>query len=91
MTFDDEHWTMTREHPDIYQRFIADVEKDRILGRWRASDDRGKTWRKDFDLTSNEPDAKRGAQSRIGIIRAGPSVSPSSTAAMIRRGSSGYS
>jgi hypothetical protein len=51
MTFDGEHWTMTREDPDFHQRFIADVEKDRILGRWEASEDQGKTWRKDFDLT----------------------------------------
>lgn len=51
MTFDGGHWTMTREDPDFHQRFIADVEKDRILGRWEASEDAGKTWRKDFDLT----------------------------------------
>ncbi|GAA2399539.1 hypothetical protein GCM10010191_03250 [Actinomadura vinacea] len=51
MTFGDGRWTMTREDPDFHQRFIADVEKDRIVGRWEASDDQGKTWRKDFDLT----------------------------------------
>lgn len=51
MTFGAGHWTMTREDPDLHQRFIADVEKDRILGRWEASEDQGKTWRKDFDLT----------------------------------------
>lgn len=51
MTFDGTRWTMTREDPDFHQRFVADVEKDRILGRWEASDDRGATWRKDFDLT----------------------------------------
>lgn len=51
MTFDGRHWTMTREDPDMHQRFVADVETDRILGRWEASEDRGKTWRKDFDLT----------------------------------------
>lgn len=51
MTFDDGHWTMSREDPDFHQRFIADVGKDRILGRWEASEDEGKTWRKDFDLT----------------------------------------
>jgi hypothetical protein len=51
MTFDGTHWTMLREDPDFHQRFTADVEKDRILGRWEASDDQGKTWRKDFDLT----------------------------------------
>jgi hypothetical protein len=51
MTFGGGHWTMTREDPDFHQRFIADVEADRILGRWEASEDQGKTWRKDFDLT----------------------------------------
>jgi hypothetical protein len=51
MTFAGGRWTMTREDPDFHQRFIADVEKDRIRGRWEASEDQGKTWRKDFDLT----------------------------------------
>jgi hypothetical protein len=51
MTFDGEHWTMTREDPDFHQRFIADVDTDRIQGRWEASEDQGKTWRKDFDIT----------------------------------------
>jgi hypothetical protein len=51
MTFDGGHWTMTREDPDFHQRFIADVDKNLISGRWEASEDRGKTWRKDFDLT----------------------------------------
>ncbi|MBC6458957.1 hypothetical protein [Actinomadura sp. HBU206391] len=50
MTFDGGHWTMTREDPDFHH-FIADVEKGRIHGRWEASEDEGKTWRKDFDLT----------------------------------------
>jgi hypothetical protein len=51
MIFDGGHWTMTREDPDMHQRFIAEVEADRILGRWEASEDQGKTWRKDFNLT----------------------------------------
>lgn len=51
MAFGGGHWTMNREDPDLHQRFIADVEKDRILGRWEASEDQGETWRKDFDLT----------------------------------------
>jgi hypothetical protein len=51
MTFDGARWILNREDPDMYQRFIADVEKDRILGRWEASEDQGKTWRKDYDLT----------------------------------------
>ena len=51
MTFGHGAWTLTRGDPDFHQRFVADVETDRILGRWEASEDAGKTWRKDFDLT----------------------------------------
>ncbi|MFC0108054.1 hypothetical protein [Kibdelosporangium aridum] len=51
MTFDGGHWTMSREDPDMHQRFIADVEDDRIVGRWEASEDQGETWRKDYGLT----------------------------------------
>jgi hypothetical protein len=29
---------------------VATVESDRIVSRWEASEDLGKTWRKDFDL-----------------------------------------
>ncbi|MEU5879525.1 hypothetical protein [Spirillospora sp. NPDC047279] len=51
MTFDGTRWTMSREDPDFHQRFIGEVEKDRVRGRWEASEDEGTTWRKDFDLT----------------------------------------
>ena len=50
MTFDGARWELIREDPDMFQRFIADVTPDQIVGRWEASDDRGATWRKDFDL-----------------------------------------
>ncbi len=50
MMFDGSLWTLTREDPDMFQRFIADVGPDRIAGRWEASENRGSTWRKDFDL-----------------------------------------
>jgi len=50
MTFDGSRWNLHREDPDMFQRFVADVGPDRIAGRWEASDDRGSTWRKDFDL-----------------------------------------
>ena len=50
MTYGDGAWTMHREDPDMHQRFIAEVSADRVAGRWEASDDAGKTWRKDFDL-----------------------------------------
>lgn len=51
MTYDGEHWTLTREDPDFHQRWIADVGPDLIRGRWEASEDAGVNWRKDFDLT----------------------------------------
>lgn len=41
---------LVREDPDFRQRFVADVETDRIGGRWEMSEDQGHTWRKDFDL-----------------------------------------
>jgi hypothetical protein len=46
-------WTMLREDPDFYQRFVGVVSADgnRIDTHPDASEDRGKTWRKDFDLT----------------------------------------
>lgn len=31
MTFDGSHWILTREDPDMFQRFIADVVPDRIV------------------------------------------------------------
>ena len=50
MTFHDREWRMTREDPDFHQRFIATVGPDRIVAHSDASEDAGKTWRKDFDL-----------------------------------------
>ena len=50
MTFDGSSWILSREDPDMFQRFIADVEPGHISGHWEASDDHGSTWRKDFDL-----------------------------------------
>jgi hypothetical protein len=50
MTFGDGQWTFSREDPDFHQRFICTVSDDRIEGRTEASEDEGKTWRKDFDL-----------------------------------------
>ena len=46
-------WMLTREDPDFYQRFVGTVSADgnRIDTHPDASEDNGKTWRKDFDLT----------------------------------------
>jgi hypothetical protein len=51
LTFDGVRFAMSREDPDMYQRIVAEVGEDRIVGRTEASDDQGQTWRKDFDLT----------------------------------------
>lgn len=51
MTFEESRWVLSREDPDMYQRYVGEVGPDRITGRWEASEDRGATWRKDFDLT----------------------------------------
>jgi hypothetical protein len=50
MTFGDGRWTMSREDPDFHQRLVSTVEPDRITSQVDASEDAGKTWRKDFDL-----------------------------------------
>ena len=50
MTWADGRWEMSREDPDFHQRFVATVATDRIAGAWEMSEDRGATWRKDFDL-----------------------------------------
>ncbi|HLV98444.1 MAG TPA: hypothetical protein VKT82_07170 [Ktedonobacterales bacterium] len=50
MRFDGKHWSMLRQDPDFYQRFTAQVNGDTIAAAWEASEDQGKTWRKDFDL-----------------------------------------
>ena len=50
MTFGDGKWTLSREDPDFHQRLVASVEPDRIVSQFDASEDGGKTWRKDFDM-----------------------------------------
>lgn len=45
-------WTLLREDPDFYQRFVGTISADgnRIDTHPDASEDQGQTWRKDFDL-----------------------------------------
>lgn len=50
MQLTENHWILSREDPDFHQRFVGEVEANRILGAWDASEDSGKTWHKDFDL-----------------------------------------
>jgi hypothetical protein len=58
---------MTREDPDMHQRFIADVETDRILGRWEASEDRGTTWRKDSTSPTSGPERRFRASLELAL------------------------
>lgn len=51
MNFDGKTWTLLREDDDFYQRFRASVTADRIEASFEASENKGKSWRKDFDLT----------------------------------------
>lgn len=51
LTFEDGRIEMHRADPDFHQRFVAEVEGDRIVARTDASEDEGVSWRKDFDLT----------------------------------------
>ena len=50
MTFGNGLWIMIRQDPDFHQRFRATVDVERIEAVWEASEDEGRTWRKDFDL-----------------------------------------
>ncbi|GIG68245.1 hypothetical protein [Phytomonospora endophytica] len=51
-TFDGTTLEMRREDPDFFQTLTLVVAgPDRIDGRTDMSEDRGATWRKDFDLT----------------------------------------
>lgn len=50
MTFEAGEWTLLREDPDFYQRFVGRVSDRRIEGSWQQSHDRGATWEHDFTL-----------------------------------------
>ena len=60
MELTEERWTLLREDSDFYQRFEARLEPERMVGAWEASEDEGKTWRKDFDLIFDRDDVKAG-------------------------------
>jgi len=82
MAFTGEEWTLQREDPDFHQRFVAHVSADRIHGRWDASEDRGASWRKDFDLIferTAERDSRpttrtRSKKQKAGSPRPAPAV-----------------
>jgi hypothetical protein len=49
MTFADGEWTLLREDPDFHQRLVMRIGEDRLDWRADASEDAGRTWRKDLD------------------------------------------
>ena len=49
MSFGDGEWTLLREDPDFHQRLVITAEPDRMNIRADASEDAGRTWRKDLD------------------------------------------
>jgi hypothetical protein len=50
LTLDEDTWVMSRTDPYFHQRLLGRIEGDRMVGEADASDDRGDTWRNDFDL-----------------------------------------
>lgn len=51
MHFDGNTWSFFREDEDFYQRFTAQIAPNKIQAFTEASEDKGTTWRKDFDMT----------------------------------------
>lgn len=51
MTFNGKDWAFSREDKDFYQKFTAQITPGKIQAVTEASEDKGKTWRKDFDMT----------------------------------------
>ncbi len=51
MTLESGRWEMVRGDPDFHQRLVGDVTATRIVLSAEASEDDGRTWRKDLDLT----------------------------------------
>jgi hypothetical protein len=49
MTFADSEWTLLREDPDFHQRIVMRLGDERLDWRADASEDAGRTWRKDLD------------------------------------------
>jgi hypothetical protein len=49
MAFADGQWTLQREDPDFHQRIVIRVGEARLDWRADASEDAGRTWRKDLD------------------------------------------
>jgi hypothetical protein len=51
MTFDNNKLVFLREDKDFYQRMILKIKTDGLHTTAEASDDKGKTWRKDLEMS----------------------------------------
>lgn len=58
VTFADGESTLLREDPDFHQRIVIRMGKDRLDWRADASEDAGKTWRKDLDYIFERTSAR---------------------------------
>jgi hypothetical protein len=56
LTLEADRWALHRADPDFHQRLIGRVEDNRILVHPDISEDEGKTWVKDFDMTFTRND-----------------------------------
>lgn len=50
-TFDGKVMVFSREDPDFYQRITLEITSDGLHSVAEASDDKGKTWRKDLEMS----------------------------------------
>jgi hypothetical protein len=50
MTFDGKRLFFWREDEDFYQRMTIDIQADSLHSLAEASEDKGKTWRKDLEM-----------------------------------------
>jgi hypothetical protein len=51
MTYDAGEWMLLREDTDMHQRMVMRLGADRLDWRADASEDAGRTWRKDLDYS----------------------------------------
>lgn len=51
MTFDDKTIIFLREDEDFYQRITLEIEEEKLHSIAEASEDKGKTWRKDLEMS----------------------------------------
>jgi hypothetical protein len=59
LSLDADTWTLWREDPDFYQRFVATISPEGLIisGAWETSTDQGATWTHDFAMTCTKVSA----------------------------------